>query len=159
MRGPRTAMKSGPRLPQLEKALAQKRRANTAKNKKIKTNKQTNKQPVVHPPGFPSWAPPGPPRPHRPEGSALCHWPAPATALLLSCPRAPGGPGLLPLRPSPLPAELTAVWTDEPRQTGNRAWAAPSPLSVWSHPESSSHVGSASVPKGTGLHQGWGRGG
>ena len=32
-RGPRTAMKSGPRLPQLEKALAQKRRPNTAKNK------------------------------------------------------------------------------------------------------------------------------
>ena len=33
VRGPRTAMKSGPRLPQLEKALAQKRRPNTAKNK------------------------------------------------------------------------------------------------------------------------------
>ena len=33
MRGPRTAMKSGPRLPQLEKALAQKRRPNTAINK------------------------------------------------------------------------------------------------------------------------------
>ena len=32
-RGPRTAMKSGPRLPQLEKAHAQKRRPNTAKNK------------------------------------------------------------------------------------------------------------------------------
>ena len=32
-RGPRTAMKSGPRSPQLEKALAQKRRPNTAKNK------------------------------------------------------------------------------------------------------------------------------
>ena len=32
-RGPRTAMKSGPRLLQLEKALAQKRRPNTAKNK------------------------------------------------------------------------------------------------------------------------------
>ena len=32
-RGPRTAMKSGPRLPQLEKALAQKRKPNTAKNK------------------------------------------------------------------------------------------------------------------------------
>ena len=31
--GPRTAMKSGPRLLQLEKALAQKRRPNTAKNK------------------------------------------------------------------------------------------------------------------------------
>ena len=35
MRGPRTAMKSGPHLPQLEKALAQKRRPNTAINKKI----------------------------------------------------------------------------------------------------------------------------
>ena len=33
VRGPRTAMKSSPRLPQLEKALAQKRRPNTAKNK------------------------------------------------------------------------------------------------------------------------------
>ena len=33
VRGPRTAMKSGPSLPQLEKALAQKRRPNTAKNK------------------------------------------------------------------------------------------------------------------------------
>ena len=32
VRGPRTAMKSGPRLPQLEKALAQKRRPNAAKN-------------------------------------------------------------------------------------------------------------------------------
>ena len=32
-RGPHTTMKSGPRLPQLEKALAQKRRPNTAKNK------------------------------------------------------------------------------------------------------------------------------
>ena len=33
VRGPRTAMKSGPRSPQLEKALAQKRRPNAAKNK------------------------------------------------------------------------------------------------------------------------------
>ena len=33
VRGPRTAMKSGPRLPQLEKALAQKRTPNTAINK------------------------------------------------------------------------------------------------------------------------------
>ena len=33
VRGPRTAMKSGPCLPQLEKALTQKRRPNTAKNK------------------------------------------------------------------------------------------------------------------------------
>ena len=36
VRGPRAAMRSGPRLPQLEKALAQKRRPNTAKNKKKK---------------------------------------------------------------------------------------------------------------------------
>ena len=42
VRGLRTAMKSGPRLPQLEKALAQQRRPNTAKNKQ--TKKQTNKQ-------------------------------------------------------------------------------------------------------------------
>ena len=33
VRGPRTAMKTGPRLPQLEKALAQKRRPNAAINK------------------------------------------------------------------------------------------------------------------------------
>ena len=33
VRVPRTVMKSGPRSPQLEKALAQKRRPNTAKNK------------------------------------------------------------------------------------------------------------------------------
>ena len=33
VRGPRTAMKSGPGSPQLEKAHAQKRRPNTAKNK------------------------------------------------------------------------------------------------------------------------------
>ena len=33
VRGARTAMKSGPRSPQLEKALAQKRRTNTVKNK------------------------------------------------------------------------------------------------------------------------------
>ena len=33
VRGPRTAMKSGPRSPQLEKALAKKRRPNTAINK------------------------------------------------------------------------------------------------------------------------------
>ena len=33
VRGPRTAMKGGPRLPRLEKALAQKRRPNTAINK------------------------------------------------------------------------------------------------------------------------------
>ena len=34
VRGPRTAMKSGPHSPQLERALAQKRRPNTAKNLK-----------------------------------------------------------------------------------------------------------------------------
>ena len=45
VRGPRTAMKSGSRLPQLERALSQRRRPNTAKNKK--TNKQTNKKPVL----------------------------------------------------------------------------------------------------------------
>ena len=33
VRGPRTAMKSGPHSPQLEKALAQKRRPNTTKDK------------------------------------------------------------------------------------------------------------------------------
>ena len=47
VRGPRTAMKSGPRLPQLEKALAQKRRPNTAKNKNKQTNKQTKTQAVL----------------------------------------------------------------------------------------------------------------
>ena len=40
VRGPRTAMKSGPRLPQLEKALTQRRRPNTAKNKLKKQNKK-----------------------------------------------------------------------------------------------------------------------
>ena len=44
VRGPRTAMKSGPHLPQLEKALARKRRPNAAKNKlKKKTNKKKQK--------------------------------------------------------------------------------------------------------------------
>ena len=33
VRGPRTAMKSGPRSPQLEKALTQKQRPSTAENK------------------------------------------------------------------------------------------------------------------------------
>ena len=33
VRGPRTAMRSGPHLPQLEKALTQKQRPNTAINK------------------------------------------------------------------------------------------------------------------------------
>ena len=42
VRGPRTVMKSGPRLPQLEKALAQKRRHNTAINKLKKKQKQKN---------------------------------------------------------------------------------------------------------------------
>ena len=36
VRGPRTAMKGGPHLPQPEKALAQKQRPNTAKNKNNK---------------------------------------------------------------------------------------------------------------------------
>ena len=40
VRGPRTAMKSRPSLPQLEKALAQKRRPNTAINKYIKLKKK-----------------------------------------------------------------------------------------------------------------------
>ena len=39
VRGPRTAMKSGPRLPQLEEALAQKWRPNTAIKKKKKKKK------------------------------------------------------------------------------------------------------------------------
>ena len=46
VRGPRTAMKSGPHLLQLEKALAQKRRPNTAKNKnkeiKLKKKKKNS---------------------------------------------------------------------------------------------------------------------
>ena len=37
-RGPHTAMKSGPHLPQLEKALARKQRPNTAINLKKKKN-------------------------------------------------------------------------------------------------------------------------
>ena len=46
-RGPRTAMKSGPRLPQLEKALAQKRRPNTDKNKyKNKFKKKRPKEEI-----------------------------------------------------------------------------------------------------------------
>ena len=47
VRGLRTAMKSGPHLPQLEKALTQKRRPNTAINKEIKkknSNRENNKQ-------------------------------------------------------------------------------------------------------------------
>ena len=42
VRGPRTARKSGPRLPQLEKALAQKRRPNIAINQSI--NKSLKKK-------------------------------------------------------------------------------------------------------------------
>ena len=38
--GPRTAMKSGPRLPQLEKALAQKRRPNIAIDQSINKSKK-----------------------------------------------------------------------------------------------------------------------
>ena len=41
VRGLRTAMKSGPHSPQLEKALAQKRRPNTAKNKLKKKKKKS----------------------------------------------------------------------------------------------------------------------
>ena len=44
VRGPRTVMKSGPRLPQLEKALAQKRRPNTAINKLINLKKKSLKK-------------------------------------------------------------------------------------------------------------------
>ena len=46
VRSPRTAMKSGPRLPQLERALAQKRRPNTVKNK-IKINKLKKKKKTI----------------------------------------------------------------------------------------------------------------
>ena len=42
VRGPRTAMRGGPRLPQLEGALAQKPRANAAKNKQINFLKKVN---------------------------------------------------------------------------------------------------------------------
>ena len=40
VKGPRTAMKSGPRSPQLEKTLARRRRPNTAKKKKKKKKKK-----------------------------------------------------------------------------------------------------------------------
>ena len=44
MRGPRTAMKSGPRLPQLEKALVQKTKTQYShKLKKTKNKKQKNR--------------------------------------------------------------------------------------------------------------------
>ena len=42
VRGPRIVMKSGPRLPQLEKALAQRRGHNTAMNKLKKKKTTTN---------------------------------------------------------------------------------------------------------------------
>ena len=41
VRGLRTAMRSGPRLPQLERALAQRQRPNTAKNKKKNKKKKS----------------------------------------------------------------------------------------------------------------------
>ena len=41
VRGPRTVMRSGPRSPQLERALAQKRRPNTPKKKKKLKKKKT----------------------------------------------------------------------------------------------------------------------
>ena len=44
--GPRTVMKSGPRLPQLEKALAQKRRPHTAINKLKKKKVSGDQGPV-----------------------------------------------------------------------------------------------------------------
>ena len=47
VRGPRTAMKSGPRLPQLEKALTQKQRPNTAK-KKLKKKLKKKKRLQIH---------------------------------------------------------------------------------------------------------------
>ena len=42
VRGPRTVMKSGPHLPQLEKALAQKRRLNATKKKQKKQKQNKN---------------------------------------------------------------------------------------------------------------------
>ena len=49
VRGSRTAMKSGPRLPQLEKALSQKRRPNTPKNKSKEKKKKRmfNQQSII----------------------------------------------------------------------------------------------------------------
>ena len=47
VRGPRTAMKSSPRLPQLEKALAQKRRPNTAIKKKKQQHTHTQKEAIL----------------------------------------------------------------------------------------------------------------
>ena len=51
VRGPRSAMKSGPHSPQLEKALAQKRRPNTAK-KLINLKKNQNSLTLFIPPHF-----------------------------------------------------------------------------------------------------------
>ena len=48
MRGPHTAMKSGPHLPQLEKALAQKQRPNTAISKLINLKKKEKKMWHIH---------------------------------------------------------------------------------------------------------------
>ena len=49
VRGLRTAIKSGPRLPQLEKALAQKQRPNAAKNKyKDKLKKKKRPKEEIH---------------------------------------------------------------------------------------------------------------
>ena len=66
MRGPHTAMRSGPRLPQLEKAFAQKRRPNTAKinkyinkyfkkKKKFGNIKKKKKKPIASRPRFLTW--------------------------------------------------------------------------------------------------------
>ena len=44
VRGPRTAMRSGPHLPQLEKALAQKRRPNIAINQSINQSRNLKKK-------------------------------------------------------------------------------------------------------------------
>ena len=48
VRGARTAMKSGPNLPQLEKALAQRRRPNTAINKLKKKNRWDRSFEAIH---------------------------------------------------------------------------------------------------------------
>ena len=48
MRSPHTAMKSSPRLPQLEKARAQQQRPNAAKNKRIKKKKKKKKKETLN---------------------------------------------------------------------------------------------------------------
>ena len=62
VRGPRTAMKSGLRLPQLEKALAQKQRPNIAINQSLKKKKKklkTSKMSIICSEyGFPLWGNP-----------------------------------------------------------------------------------------------------